>query len=32
MKRVTMIEMMLGDTDHHIAALADLGGFLAAAE
>jgi len=32
MKRLTMIEMMLGDTDHHIAALADLGGFLAAAE
>jgi alkylation response protein AidB-like acyl-CoA dehydrogenase len=32
MKRLTMIEMMLGDTDHHIAALADLGGFLATAE
>ena len=32
MKRLTMIEIMLGDTDHHIAALADLGGFLAAAE
>jgi alkylation response protein AidB-like acyl-CoA dehydrogenase len=32
MKRLTMIEMMLGNTDHHLAALADLGGFLAAAE
>jgi alkylation response protein AidB-like acyl-CoA dehydrogenase len=32
MKRLTMIEMMLGDTDYHVAALADLGGFLAAAE
>ncbi len=32
MKRLTMIEMMLGDTDHHVAELAALGGFLAAAE
>ncbi len=30
MKRLTMIEMVLGDTDHHIAELAQLGGFLAA--
>jgi len=32
MRRLTMIDMMLGDSDHHIAALAELGGFLAAAE
>jgi alkylation response protein AidB-like acyl-CoA dehydrogenase len=32
LRRLTMIDMMLGDSDHHIAALAELGGFLAAAE
>jgi alkylation response protein AidB-like acyl-CoA dehydrogenase len=32
MRRLTMIEMMLGDTDHHVAQLAELGGFLAVAE
>lgn len=32
LRRLTMIDMMLGDSDHHIATLADLGGFVAAAE
>jgi len=32
MKRLTMIEMALGATDCHVAKLAELGGFLAAAE
>jgi alkylation response protein AidB-like acyl-CoA dehydrogenase len=32
MKRLTMIEMMFGDMDHHLAALADLGGFVSPAE
>lgn len=29
-KRVTMIDMMFGDADHHLAALAEAGGLIAA--
>ena len=28
-KRVTMIDTLFGDADHHLAALARMGGFVA---
>ena len=30
-KRMTMIELMFGDTEAHLAALADMGGLIGAA-